>query len=195
MWVWPYRGKRRSFNRLTYSGCTWELCDQFFFTHTGKHPGSTKAFGCTASGKNISVWVEWIYQSERAPSELSETPRWRITLCPASRPRVALHIALRSPFCHFFPLCRSPISNKHSGVVPTVPIRRNGFIGYTLASGLQCNAWHCENLSPRSFYIERGERRKVRRYDTTPPWGSTKSLTARVRPNVGQDTMWIFIVW
>jgi len=59
---------------------------------------------------------------------------------------------------------------------PTVTIRRNGFIGYTLASGLQRNGWSCQNLSPRSFYIRLEEcREKVRRCDSSRPWGSTKS--------------------
>jgi len=62
---------------------------------------------------------------------------------------------------------------------PTVTIRRNGFIGYTLASGLQCNRWRCKNLSSRSFYIKLEERRKVRRYDTTRPWGSTQLRGSR----------------
>jgi len=70
-----------------------------------------------SSAKNISVRAEWLHQSGRAPSEPSETPRWRITPCPASIPRVALHIALRSPFRRFFSLCWSPILNKQSGVV------------------------------------------------------------------------------
>jgi len=65
--------------------------------------------------KNISVQAEWLRQSGRVPSELSETPRWVITPHAASIPCVALHIALWSPFRHFFLLCRSPISNKHSG--------------------------------------------------------------------------------
>jgi len=69
------------------------------------------------SAKNISVRAEWLRQSGRAPSEPSETPRWRITPRPASRPRVASHIALHSPFRRFFSLCRSPILNKHCGVV------------------------------------------------------------------------------
>jgi hypothetical protein len=69
------------------------------------------------SAKNISVWADWLRQSGRAPSEPSETPRWRITPRPASIPRVELHIALRSPFRRFFSLCRSPTLNKHSGVV------------------------------------------------------------------------------
>jgi len=69
------------------------------------------------SAKNISVRAEWLRQSGRAPSEPSETPRWRITPRPVSIPRVALHIALRSPFGRFLSLCRSPILNKHSGVV------------------------------------------------------------------------------
>jgi hypothetical protein len=69
------------------------------------------------SAKNISVWADWLRQSGRAPSEPSETPRWRITPRPASIPRVDLHIAFRSPFRHFFSLCRSLILNEHSGVV------------------------------------------------------------------------------
>jgi hypothetical protein len=36
---------------------------------------------------------------------------------------------------------------------PTVTIRRNRFIGYALASGLQCDGWRCENLSLHSFYL------------------------------------------
>ena len=93
-----------------------------------------------ASAKNISVRAECLRQSGRAPSEPLKTPRWRITQRPASIPRIAFHIALRSPF------------------------------RYTLASGLQCNGWRCENLSSRSYYIKLEERRKkVRRYDATRP--------------------------
>jgi len=69
------------------------------------------------SAKDISVRAEWLRQSGRAPSEPSETPRWQITSRPASIPRVALHIALRSLFHCFFLLCRSPILNERSGVV------------------------------------------------------------------------------
>jgi len=76
-----------------------------------------------------------------------------------------------------------------------VTIRRNGFIGYTLTSGLQCNGWCCKNLSSRSFYIQLEEGRKGRRYNTTRPWGSTKSRNERVRPKVGKDRVWIFILW
>jgi len=79
-----------------------------------------------------------------------------------------------------------------------VTIRQNGFIGYSLASGLHCNGWCCENLSLGSFYIKLEERRKVRRYDTTRPWGSTQlrgSRTERVRPDVRKDRVWICIVW
>jgi len=79
------------------------------------HGRTTKGMNCI--GKNISVRAEWLRQSGCAPSEPSETPRWQITPRPASMPRVALHIALRSLFCCFFSLCRSPILNKQSGVV------------------------------------------------------------------------------
>ena len=70
-----------------------------------------------SSAKNISVWADWLRQSGRAPSEPSETPRWQITPRPAPIPRAELHIALRSPFCRFFSLCRPPTLHKHSGVV------------------------------------------------------------------------------
>jgi len=43
---------------------------------------------------NISVRAEWLCQSGRAPSEPSETPRWRITPRPASIQCVVFHIAL-----------------------------------------------------------------------------------------------------
>jgi len=36
---------------------------------------------------------------------------------------------------------------------PTVTIRRNVFIGHALASELQCDGWHCKNLSSHSFYL------------------------------------------
>jgi len=99
----------------TCCNSTLELLEQFYqlceFTREWfQNPKSTSA-------KNISVRAEWLRQSGRAPSEPSETPWWRITPRPASIPRVAFHIALRSPFCRFFSLCRSPILNKHSGVV------------------------------------------------------------------------------
>jgi hypothetical protein len=71
----------------------------------------------TTSAKNIYVPAEWLRQSGRAPSELSETPRWQIASCLASIPRVELHIALRSLLHRFFLLCQSPILNAHSGVV------------------------------------------------------------------------------
>jgi len=65
-----------------------------------------------------------------------------------------------------------------------------------------CNGWHCENLSLRSFYIWLEEHtKKVRRYDTTQPWGSTqlhgstKSRKEWVRPKVGKDRVCIFVVW
>jgi hypothetical protein len=69
------------------------------------------------SAKYISVWADWLRQSRHAPSEPSETPRWRITTRLVSIPRVDLHITLRLPFRSFFSLCRSLILNEHSGVV------------------------------------------------------------------------------
>jgi len=64
-----------------------------------------------------------------------------------------------------------------------------------------CDGWCCENLSSRSFNFQLEESRKLRRDDTTRPWGSTqlrgstKSRTERGRPKVGKDRVWIFIVW
>jgi len=70
-----------------------------------------------SSAKKYSVRAEWLRQSGRAPSELSETLWWWITLHPASIQRVALHITLRSLFHYLFVFCRSPILIDHSGVV------------------------------------------------------------------------------
>jgi len=148
-----------------------------------------------ASAKNIFVRAEWLRQGGCAPSEPSKTPWWRIPPRPASIPLVALHIALRLQFHSFFSLCQSPIEIHTLALWPTVTIRGNRFIGYTLASGFQRNAWRCENLSPCSFHIERQERRKIRRYDTTRLWGSTQCRKERVRPKVGKDRVCIFIVW
>jgi len=75
---------------------------------------------------------------------------------------------------------------------PTVTIRQNGFIGYTLALRLQCNGWCCGNLSSRFFYIKLEGHSKVRRYDTTWPWGSLKSRKEWVGPKVGIDWVCIF---
>ena len=83
----------------------------------GGTPSAEAQFIRETSAKNISVRAEWLRQSGRAPSEPSETPRWRVTPRPASIPRVALHIALRSLFHRLFSLCRSPILNERSGVV------------------------------------------------------------------------------
>ena len=59
-----------------------------------------------------------------------------------------------------------------------------------------CNGWRCKNLSTCSFYIKLEERRKkVRTYDTTLPWGPTKSRNQRVRPKVRKDRVCIFVVW
>ena len=69
------------------------------------------------SAKIISVRVKWLRQNGRAPSEPSETPRWRITPRPASIACVALHIALQSQFHRFFWLYQSPILNENSGVM------------------------------------------------------------------------------
>ena len=70
-----------------------------------------------ASVRKNSVQAEWLRQGARTLSELSQSPRWQITLRPAPIPSVALHISLRSQFCRFFSLCRYSIVNKHCGIV------------------------------------------------------------------------------
>ena len=70
-----------------------------------------------ASAKKNCVRGEWLRQSERAPSELSEIPRWRITPGPPSIQLVTFHIILGSLFHCFFLLCRSRILNDQSGAV------------------------------------------------------------------------------
>jgi len=70
----------------------------------------------TSAKKNL-IRAEWLRQGGRAPSEPSETPRWRIAPRPVSIQPVALYIALRSLFHCLFAFCRSPIVNDHSRVV------------------------------------------------------------------------------
>jgi hypothetical protein len=73
-------------------------------------------------------------------------PGVNTTLCIAYHPPIAV-----SP-C----LLTLPFSNVFTNTLtlwPTVNVQWNRFIGYTLASGLQCSWWHCENLSLRSFYL------------------------------------------
>jgi len=68
-------------------------------------------------------------------------------------PCVTWHIALRSQFHCYFSPHQSPRSKNPLALWPTVTIHRNGFIGYALASGLQCDGWRCKNLSSRTFYL------------------------------------------
>jgi hypothetical protein len=77
----------------------------------------SKSLTLPTSQNNISVRAEWLCQSGRAPSEPPETPQWRITPCPASIPRIALHIALLLLVHSLFLLYRFPILNERSGVV------------------------------------------------------------------------------
>jgi len=94
------------------------------------HPKASKPLNFWSTTRHISWVINGIGPSrssainkkhfcpgEMALSEPSETPRWQITLRPVSTPHVGSHITLWSPFCHFFPLSRSPISKEHSGVV------------------------------------------------------------------------------
>ena len=89
------------------------------------------------SAKEYSLRAEWLLRGGCALSEPSETPGWRITLCPVTIQRVALYNALQLLFHCFFALCQSHILMITLALWPNVEIRRNGFIGYALASGLQ----------------------------------------------------------
>ena len=108
---------------------------------------------------NISWWTDGciskniFHSGVMAQSKPSETPRWWITPARASIQLVVSYIAPRSLFHYFFAFCRSPILTIILALWPTVTIRRNGFIGYGLPSGLQCDGWHYENLSSRSIYV------------------------------------------
>jgi hypothetical protein len=68
-----------------------------------------------SSAKNNSVLAEWLNQSRPGPSERSETSWWRHTPCPASKPRIALHIAIPWLLHRCFLHCQYPILNEHSG--------------------------------------------------------------------------------
>jgi len=71
----------------------------------------------STSAKDNSVQVGHLRQGGRAQSELSGTPRWQITTCPARIPRFVLHIALQSWFHCLFSLCWYRIVKWHCGVV------------------------------------------------------------------------------
>jgi len=93
----------------------------------------------SSSAKNYSVRAEWLHQSGRGLSELSETRRWRLIPRRASIPCVVLHIALPLLFHRFFSLCRSPISNEHSGIDGQLwPYVGMGWLGTRL--NRDCNA-------------------------------------------------------
>jgi hypothetical protein len=114
---WISYGKRNAANlQSTYRQ---PLLAKILVTITPSPPTIERpqSVNSVASAKNISVRAEWLRQSGCAPSEPSETPQWRNSPRPASIQNVVLHIALQSPLRRFFSLCRSPILNKHSGVV------------------------------------------------------------------------------
>jgi len=97
---------------LWYTAHTW--CNWHILSPSNGHQRVSLK---PTSPKKYSVRADWLRQSGRATSEPSETPRWRITLCPVWIQGVALYIALRSLFHCLFVFCQSPISNNHSGVV------------------------------------------------------------------------------
>jgi len=100
-WLKSWMPHRRTFRNFTHQA--WAIWDMSNYD--------------MSSAKNISVRAEWLRQSGRAPSEPSETPWWQTTPRPAPIRRVALHIALRSQFRRFFPLCPYSILNDHCGIV------------------------------------------------------------------------------
>jgi len=108
-----------------------------------------------------------------------------ITLHLPSTPHITLHIALLSQCAWFFSLCQSPIINKHGALWPTVATDWNGFIGYTLASGLQCDGWHCANSSSHSFCLHTKSNSLFRNYThhsmSPDQCGCWKSIACLVR--------------
>ena len=69
------------------------------------------------SPKNISLQAESLSQRGHASSQPSKTSWCQITPCPDAIPLVALHISFRLLFHHYFSLCLSPTSNKHTSIV------------------------------------------------------------------------------
>jgi len=81
-----------------------------------------------ASAKNNSVRAEWLGQSGRTPSELSEKLRWqKVTPRQAPIRHIALNIAPQSQFRGFFSLCRYSIVNGHFGVVANCDHKHKAF--------------------------------------------------------------------
>jgi hypothetical protein len=144
----------------------------------------------------MSVRAEWLRQSGRAPSEPSETPRWRITQCAASIPCVALHGTLRSPFRRFFLLCRSPISNKHAGFgancdhISEQVHSVHACIVIAMGDDAKISA-----RAPCTSSSRNVGSRWEESYDTSLPWGSMKPRKELVRPKVGKDKVFIFVEW
>jgi hypothetical protein len=100
-----------------------------------------------SSGKKYSVWAEWLGQShQRHPG---------VSLLCAQHQYNASRCISPSNRCFI-------VSSRSVGLLlkmiilvlwPTVTVHRNGFIGYALASGLQCDWGRCEYLFSRSIYM------------------------------------------
>jgi hypothetical protein len=91
------------------------------YAHSGFKPRTNLATEVqfrTVSERRI-ISKKYFRPGGLAPSEPSETPRWRYTPRLASIPRVTLHIALQLMFHRFFSRCRFRILKERSGIVAT----------------------------------------------------------------------------
>jgi len=96
---------------------------------------------------NVSISVDVLRQScQRHPG--------RELLCARCQYN-ALHCISPSDRCFNISCCSVGLVfyTVTLALLQTVTIRWNGFIGYALASGLQCDGWHRENHSSRSLYL------------------------------------------
>jgi hypothetical protein len=128
-------------------------------------------------GMAVSDWMRSVRAVRETPVADYSTPSINPTRCVAYRPPIAVSLfllALSVPYCkQTLWLWRQ-----------LWPYVEMGSLGTRLHP--ECNGWCCENLSSRSFFIKLEEhRKKVRRYDTTLLWGSTKSRKELVKPKVG----------
>jgi len=139
-------------------------------------------------GMAASEWTCSVRDVRDTPVAIYSTPGVNTTRCVVYCPPIAI-----SPFLLALSVCYIKQTFWRCGQL--WPYVRMGSLGIRMHR--DCNGWRCENLSSHSFYIKLKERRKMRRYDTTGPWGSTqwhgskKFRKEPVRTNVGKDRVCI----
>jgi len=114
-----------------------------WFSRNRKSYNSKKYFH--PGGMARSDWTRSVRAVRDTPVADYSTPSLNTTRHVAFPPPRAVSpflFALSVSYCKWT-LCRW---------TPIVTICRYGFIGHTLASGLRCNEWRCENHSTCSFY-------------------------------------------